>query len=312
MGYRTISQMKELVEEATELAAQCRPALVVAGADDPATLASVWEASRKKLVRGILVGESGLVREAAGKTGADLGEFELVNTSPSRQEIIERSLDLLGQEPGELLMKGSLKTSELLGGYLERRRGFRTGRFLSHLGVFNAPGEKRLMIITDGGMNLQPDLERKKDILLNAVDVAHLLGIDCPRVAVLAHVEKSPDHGLTMIHDAEELVRMNREGSLPGCVVDGPLALDNAVSLEAASRKGIESPVAGRADILLANEIGMGNVIYKVVQTWLDGTIAGLVAGGRIPVITPSRADSEESKLAAIALGVIMVTRKQN
>ena len=312
MDYRTISQMKELVAEATELAAQCRPALVVAGADDPATLASVWEASRKKLVRGILVGESGLVREAAGKTGVDLGEFELVNTSPSRQEIIERSLDLLGQEPGELLMKGSLKTGELLGGYLERRRGFRAGRFLSHLGVFNAPGEKRLMIITDGGMNLQPDLERKKDILLNAVDVAHLLGIDCPRVAVLAHVEKSPDHGLTMIHDAEELIRLNREGSLPGCVVDGPLALDNAVSLEAASRKGIESPVAGRADILLANEIGMGNVIYKVVQTWLDGTIAGLVAGGRIPVITPSRADSEESKLAAIALGVIMVTRKQN
>jgi phosphate butyryltransferase len=304
------SDILEIVDYAAGLASTRRTTLVVAGAGDPLTLAAVRDALREGLAQAILVGREKTIREEARKLGLNPGLIEIVDCGPEDQAVVERSLDLLQHGEGELLMKGSVKTEDLLGGFLERGRGFRTGRFLSHLGVFTAPGAKRLMMITDGGLNIAPDLARKQDILLNAVDVAHVLGIECPRVAVLAHVEKSPETSLPMIRDAVELVRLNREGKLPGCVVDGPLALDNAVSPEAAARKGIGGPVAGQADILLANEIGMGNVIYKAVQSWLCAPIAGVVVGGRVPVINPSRVDSEQSKLAAIALAVVLASAR--
>ena len=310
MADKEIISFDECLQEAARIAEKRKPTVVVAGAGDPVTMSSVWEAYRKKLVEVLLVGEAGRIEDSARETGADITKFKLIDRGPDHAEIISCALDLLQEQAGDLLMKGAVKTGELLGAYLDRRRGFRTGRTLSHLGVFEVPGINRLMIITDGGLNLQPDLERKKEILQNAVEVAHLLGIDCPRVAVLAHVEKSPDLELPMIRDAVELTRANREGSLTGCYVDGPLALDNAVSAEAAARKGIGGPVAGKAHILLANEIGMGNVIYKAVQLWCGGKIAGIVVGGKIPVITPSRADSPQSKLAAIAVGVLLASRK--
>ena len=304
MAEKSFSDVRELKIRAKELAAAGKPMLVVAGADDPITLASVEDACSASLAKAILVGRRIKIEEIAESHCFELAGCDIENCVAA--EVIPCALDILRREAGDLLMKGGVKTGDLLGVFLERERGFRTDRILSHLGVFTSPGQHRLLIITDGGINLAPDLERKKDILLNAVDVAHRLGIDCPRVAVLAHVEKSPNHELPMIRDAEELTRLNREGRLPGCLVEGPLALDNAVSELSAATKGISGPVAGRADILLANEIGMGNVIYKAVQAWLDGVIAGMVVGGKVPVITPSRADSEESKLAAIALGVIL------
>ena len=301
---KSFTDVRQLQVRAGELAAAGRPVLVVAGADDPVTLASVEDACRAGLVTAILVGGKNEIEKIAESHSFELEGCRVENCAAG--EIIPRSLDILRREAGDLLMKGRVKTGDLLGAFLERERGFRTDRILSHLGVFTAPAQQRLMIITDGGLNLAPDLKRKKDILLNAVDVAHRLGIDCPRVAVLAHVEKSPNHELPMVRDAEELTRLNREGLLPGCLVEGPLALDNAVSELAVRTKHISGAVAGRADILLANEIGMGNVIYKAVQAWLDGVIAGMVVGGKVPVITPSRADSEESKLTAISLGVLL------
>ncbi|MBN2290403.1 MAG: phosphate butyryltransferase [Candidatus Glassbacteria bacterium] len=299
-----LQDVRELKVRARELAGSRRPAVVVAGADDPVTLASVRDALAAGLVRAVLVGEKDRIEQLAGSGALEFDGSEVVDCSAD--EAIPRSLDLLRDRGFDLLMKGRVKTGDLLGAFLDHSRGLRTERILSHLGVFTAPGRPGLMIITDGGLNLAPDLEHKKDILLNAVEVAHRLGLETPRVAVLAHVEKSPHHDLPMIRHAEELTRLNREGLLAGCLVEGPLAFDNAVSEAAAGRKGISGPVAGRADILLANEIGMGNVIYKAVQSWLDGVIAGIVVGGKVPVITPSRADSEESKLAAIALGVIL------
>ncbi len=308
MGSRLLSSLDECLEEAVKVASERKPTLVVAGAEDPVTVGSVWEACRRDMVNPLLVGEVARIEEAVEKVGADPSRFEIAGCRADREEMISLVLDLIQQNEASLLMKGRLNTGQLLGAYLDKKWDFRAGRFLSHIGVFDAPGEKKLMMITDGGLNLVPDLERKRDILCNAVDLAHLLGIETPRVAVLAHVEKSPNRELPMIHDAEELTRENREGLITGCFVDGPLAFDNAVSKEAAKRKGIGGPVAGRADILLAAEIGMGNVIYKVVQTWCNGTIAGIVTGGKIPVIAPSRADTEKSKLCAIALGVLMAS----
>ena len=306
MGGRQLSSLDECLEEAVKAASERKPTLIVAGAEDPITISSVWEACRLEMVNPLLVGEVAGIEKAVEEVGADPSRFELAGCRGEREEVACLALDLIQQGEGSLLMKGKLNTGQLLGAYLDKKRALRTGRFLSHIGVFDSPGEKRLMMITDGGLNLAPDLARKRDILCNAVDLAHLLGIETPRVAVLAHVEKSPDHELPMIHDAEELTRENREGAITGCLVDGPLGFDNAVSKQAAERKGISSPVAGCADILLAAEIGMGNVIYKAVQTWCNGTIAGIVAGGKIPVMVPSRADTEKSKLCAIALGVLM------
>ncbi len=308
MGSRLLSSLDECLEEAVKVASERKPTLVVAGAEDPVTVGSVWEACRRDMVNPLLVGEVARIEEAVGKVGADPSRFEIAGCRADREEMISLVLDLIQQNEASLLMKGRLNTGQLLGAYLDKKWDFRAGKFLSHIGVFDAPGEKKLMMITDGGLNLVPDLERKRDILCNAVDLAHLLGIETPRVAVLAHVEKSPNRELPMIHDAEELTRENREGLITGCFVDGPLAFDNAVSKEAAKRKGISGPVAGRADILLAAEIGMGNVIYKVVQTWCNGTIAGIVTGGKIPLMVPSRADTEKSKLCAIALGVLMAS----
>jgi phosphotransacetylase len=306
LGRRQLSSLDECLEEAVKVASERKPTLIVAGAEDPITISSVWEACRLEMVSPLLVGEVAGIEKAVEKVGADPSRFEFAGCRGEREKVVSLALDLIQQGEGSLLMKGRLNTGELLGAYLEKKRTLRTGRFLSHIGLFDSPGGKRLMMITDGGLNLAPDLARKRDILCNAVDLAHLLGIETPRVAVLAHVEKSPNHELPMIHDAEELTRENREGAITGCLVDGPLAFDNAVSKQAAERKGIGGPVAGCADILLAAEIGMGNVIYKLVQTWCSGTIAGIVAGGKIPVMVPSRADTEKSKLCAIAVGVLM------
>ncbi len=228
MAEKNFSDVRELKIRANKLAAAGKPMLVVAGANDPVTLASVEDACSAFLVKAILVGQRKKIEEIAESHSFELAGCEIENCGAA--EVIPCSLDILRREAGDLLMKGGVKTGDLLGAFLERERGFRTDRFLSHLGVFTAPGQQRLMIITDGGINLAPDFERKKDILLNAVDVAHRLGIECPRVAVLAHVEKSPNHELPMIRDAEKLTRLNREGRLPGCLVEGPLALDNEVS----------------------------------------------------------------------------------
>ena len=306
MGSSRLSSLDQCLEEAVKLASERKPTIIVAGAEDPVTVGSVWEACRREMVNPLLVGEVAGIEKAVEKVGADPSVFEIAGCKADREDVVSLALELIQQGEGNLLMKGKINTGQLLGAYLDKKRGLRTGRFLSHIGIFDAPGEKRLMMITDGGLNLAPDLARKRDILRNAVDLAHLLGIETPRVAVLAHVEKSPDRELPMVHDAEELARENREGTISGCFVDGPLAFDNAVSEQAAERKGISGPVAGRADILLAAEIGMGNVIYKVVQTWCSGTIAGILTGGKIPVMVPSRADTEKSKLCAIAVGVLM------
>jgi phosphate butyryltransferase len=204
-------------------------------------------------------------------------------------------------------MKRQISTHVLLKGVLDRKYGFRTDRALSHISAFNVPGEKRILIITDAGVNVEPDLQRKHDILLNAVDLAHALGCERPKVAVMSFVEEVTDPRINSLADAKALREMYLTGEFPNCVVEGPYSFDVALSVEAAKIKGVEGEVAGRADVILMNDIGVGNILYKALLLWVKPTIASVVLGATIPMVVPSRADSRETKLNSVALAVVVL-----
>ena len=202
-------------------------------------------------------------------------------------------------------MKGLIPTADFLRAVLNKEVGLRQGKqVLSHVAVMEIPGREKLLFMSDGAMNMRPDLPQKVQILKNVVHVAHALGFEKPRVAALAAVEVvNPDMPETV--DAAALTKMCERGQIKGCIVDGPLALDNALSEEAAHHKGIVSEVAGRADVLMVPEIISGNILYKAVTFLAQGAVAGVVIGAKAPIVMTSRADSSAAKLQSIALAVL-------
>jgi phosphate butyryltransferase len=208
---------------------------------------------------------------------------------------------------GDILLKGSVDTGTLLRAVLNAESGLRTGRLLSDVFLFEYPDEggSRFIMITDGGVNLSPDIYQKLEILKNGVDVAHALGIELPRVAVLSASE-NVNPQLPSSVDAAVLTEMNRRGEIPGCLVEGPLALDLAVSRDAARIKGLRSEVAGRVDILLVPDIETGNAVAKATTYFAHYSLGHVIVGATAPVLIPSRSDRKEAKLFSIALGVLM------
>jgi len=202
-------------------------------------------------------------------------------------------------------MKGLVDTAIILKAVLDKEIGLRTAKVLSHVAVADIDGYDRLFYITDAAMNIEPDLQTKKQIIENAVQVAKALGNDRPKVACVCAVEKV-NSKMPATLDADELVKMNQLGDLTGCTVAGPLALDNAVSIEAAQHKGITNPVAGNADILLMPCIETGNTLYKSIGFFAKGRIAGIVVGAKAPIVLTSRADSDSAKLNSIAMGILL------
>ena len=206
-------------------------------------------------------------------------------------------------------MKGSLHTDELLSAVMARETGLRTDRWLSHVFLFDVPAYDKLLMVTDGAINIAPTLEQKRDIAQNAIDLARLLGIDQPKVAVLAAVETvNPKMASTL--DAAALTVMAARGQIKDGWVDGPLAFDNAIDMEAVKEKGIESKVAGQADILLAPDLEAGNIAAKQLMYFARADSAGLVLGAKVPIILTSRADSVRTRLASIALARIVAHSK--
>ena len=200
-------------------------------------------------------------------------------------------------------MKGNLSTSLILKAVLNKEHGLRTGNVLSHVAVFDVPHYDRPILVTDAAMNITPSLEEKVQIIQNAVNVAHSIGIEMPKVAPIAAVEVvNPLMPATV--EAALLTQMNRRGQIKGCVIDGPLALDNAINIEAAKQKGIQSEVAGQADILLVPAIETGNVLYKSLIYFAKAKVGAILAGAKAPVVLTSRADSSESKLYSLALAI--------
>jgi phosphate butyryltransferase len=298
-----ITRSEDLIKHVKRTGRKCR--LVVAAADDADSIETIRDAWSAGVIDPILVGPQERIAAIARTVSVDLAAFKIVNCA-TEGEAITTSVHLIRDGEGDIIMKGNLRTADLMKELLRTENHLRTDRILSHVGVFSIPGERRIMLITDAGINIAPDFNRKKDIILNAVDVAHALGLECPRVAVLSFIEKIGNEAMhpairASTEDAIKLTALCREGHIKDCIIEGPYALDNAVSLDAAEKKRISGEVAGRADILVAHDINMGNAIYKALQVWVHVVMAGVVVGCKVPVVVPSRNDTKASKLQSIA-----------
>ena len=268
-------------------------------------IGAIIGAKREGIVRAILIGDEGRIRTVAEQDGYDLSGIDIVDEK-SDEKAVEKSVRMVSSGEADLLMKGLVKTSSLLKAVLDKEWGLRTGSLLSHLFLFEIPNlERRVIGISDGGMNTYPDLNAKAKIIENAVACYHKIGIPQPKIAALAAVEAvNPEMQATL--DAAALAKMNERGQIRGCIVDGPLALDNAISEESAKIKGINSPVAGNADMLLVPDIESGNFIGKVLLYMTGGKGAGVILGARKPIVLTSRFDSMQTKLLSIALGAVV------
>lgn len=279
----------------------------VACSQDKEVLIAVDMAKKEGIANAILVGDVGKTKDIARELNIDLDGYELIDEKDLAQASL-KAVSLVSEGKADMVMKGLVDTSIILKAVLNKEVGLRTGNILSHVAVFDANGYDRLFFITDAAMNLSPDLQGKKQIIENACVVAHALDIETPKVAAICAKEKvNPKMQDTV--DAKDLEEMCANGEIKGCIVGGPFALDNAVSEEAAKHKGMSHPIAGKADILLAPDIEAGNILYKSLVFFSETKNAGVIVGAKAPIILTSRADSEETKLNSIALGVLMAAK---
>jgi len=282
--------------------------IVIAAAEDGEVLEAVKQASSEGIVDAVLVGDPNKISDVAKSRNIDVSSFEVIPAT-NDEEAAMKAVQAVSSGKGDLLMKGFIKTSTLLKAVLNKEWGLRTGNLLSHLFLFEVPRLGKVIGLTDGGLNTYPGLQEKVAIVNNAVSCYHALGVDTPKVAALAAVEVvNPDMPCTL--DAAALVQMNRRNQIKGCIIDGPLALDNALSVEAAKHKGIVSEVAGHAEVLLVPDIEAGNIFAKGIVYLTKNRTAGLVLGAKAPIVLTSRADSAETKLLSIASAVALAAYK--
>jgi len=296
---RLVSRAKSLPPVTTAVVHPC---------DLPSAVAAL-EAFKLGLIAPILVGPKARVQEAAKAAGLDISGLEVVDSAHSHDSAA-KSVDLVRQGKAEALMKGSLHTDELMGAVVARETGIRTARRISHCFVMDSPGHRDPLIVTDAAVNISPSLDDKVDIVQNAIDLAHAMGLPEVRVAILSAMETvNPKVASTI--EAAELCKMADRGQITGGVLDGPLALDNAISPEAAKIKNLEGPVAGHADILVVPDLEAGNVLAKSLSFLMDADSAGVVLGARVPITLTSRADSLQSRLASSAVAALIAHHRR-
>ncbi len=293
--------LQELVDKAKKLK---KMRMSVAVAQDVTVLKSVDEACKAGIVDASLVGSEKEIEKIASETGIDLSNYEIID-EPEESSAVKKAIELVHEHHCDLLMKGKVHTSHLLHSVLDKNYNLRTGRTMNHVGVFEVSTYDRLIIITDAAMVIAPTLDQKVDSIYNAEKVAHVIGIDIPKVAVLGAVE-TVSQSMPATLEAALLAKMSDRKQIKGAIVDGPFALDNAVSEEAAKHKEIKSPVAGKADVLLVPNIEAGNILYKALVFISKGSLAGTILGARVPIVLTSRADSDETKLYSIALSALV------
>jgi len=276
---------------------------------DETSLRGAVEAADMGILVPILVGPRARIEAVAKQHGLDIRPFEIVD-APHSHASAEAAVRLAGQGRAEMLMKGSLHTDELMGAVVHKEAGLRTARRISHCFVMDVPAIDRPLVITDAAINIFPTLEEKVDIILNAIDLANALGLKEPHVAILSAMETvNPKVPSTL--EAAALCKMAERGQITGGILDGPLALDNAISPAAAQIKKIESPVAGRADILVAPDLEAGNMLAKSLTFMAEADAAGIVLGARVPVILTSRADSVITRLASCAVASLVAQARR-
>ena len=297
-----IQHVKELI---TQAQTQNSMRLAVVAAEEAEVLKAVHEAVEKGLIEAILFGEIKAMKKIAEAQGINLSSFKVVKAD-TMEEAARLAVHYVREGKADFLMKGLVDTAIFLKAVLNKENGLRTGQLLSHVMVYELATYHKILLLTDGGMNLYPDLEKKGQILKNGVDVSRALGNSTIKVACLAAKEKvNPKMPATV--DADALKQQGLAGKFGDDVtVEGPMALDLAISKRAAKIKGYKSPVAGEADILLVPNIEMGNGIGKAMTYFAKAQSAGIVMGARVPVVLTSRADSHEDKLHSIALGSVI------
>jgi phosphate butyryltransferase len=270
------------------------------------TLGAITEALEKLNVEFDLVGDRTVIEQGLGDAVKEKNRVRIHHEQDIRVAL-QTAIGLVRDGRGDILMKGSVDTSTMMKAVLAEESGLRTGRLLSDIFIMEYPQRRgcKFVMITDGGMTLAPNLPNKVELVNNAVDVAHALGNDEPKVAILSATEFVV-HNLPSTLDAAALSKMNERGQIKGCIIDGPLALDNAISPEAAEEKGIVSRVAGKAEILVAANIESANSLAKSTTYFADMRLAHVIVGARIPILIPSRADKSDAKLLSVAMGIVM------
>ena len=283
--------------------------MAVAAAGQREVLEAVKQAQEGSIATALLVGDEAEIRQIAEEIDLGLDEVEVVN-APNDLAAAHQATQAVHEHRADLLMKGDIHTDDFLRAVLDKGTGLRTGSIMSHAFLLEVPEQSKLLMVTDGAMNIAPALEMKAAIIMNAVYLAHLLGNPCPKVGVLAAVEVvNPKMPATL--DAAALGAMARRGQFPKCVVDGPFAMDNAISVDAAKIKGIPGEVAGQCDIVLVPDVEAGNILVKTFSFLCGGKSAGVLIGAQAPVVLTSRADSAEARIRSIALAVMMHNMKR-
>jgi phosphate butyryltransferase len=297
-----IKNFDQLREEAIKCE---QKTIAVAVAGDLDVLEAVKESLELGISEFILVGDEGKINEISKEIGLDLEKVTIINET-NDAKACELAVKEVSQGEADLLMKGLVSTSVILRAVLNKEYGLRTGKLLSHVAVLEAKEYNKLILMTDGGMVINPDIYQKVQLIENATKVAkNLLQIELPKVAPLCAVEKvNPEMQATV--DAAILTAMNRRGQIKDCIIDGPLNLNGAVSKEAAKHIGLDSPVAGDADIYLVPYIEVGNVMYKSMVYFAKARCAGIVVGAKVPIVLTSRADSHDAKVNSIASAVLL------
>ncbi len=297
-------RLEALVNRARERARQDLPVLGLVHPCDALALEAAARIAQRGIARPVLIGPRDAIERAADHAAVDVDDFEVIATGPHANEAARRATVLAREGAVHALMKGSLHTDELMSAVVDKLSGLRTGRRISHVFVFDLPRYHKLIALADCVVNIAPDLKAKRDILGNAIDLLHRLNIDLPKVGIVAAVETvNPSIPATI--DAQALVRLARDGTWADSIVEGPFGFDNAFSAAAARTKGIDSQVAGDADLLLMPDLNAGNMLYKGFNYVGGGDCAGLVLGASVPIVLTSRSDSLISRVASAALAVL-------
>jgi phosphate butyryltransferase len=278
--------------------------VAIAVADDPEILEGAATAEQAGIADIVLVGDRDRIRQLADERGLDISRMMIVDESVP-QAAAAKTMEMVRLGHAQVAMKGKIETGTFLKAALDKERGLRAGSLLTHVAIIELPSYDRLLFVSDGGVVVAPTLEQKVHIVRNAVVVARALGVEVPRVAILAATEMvNPKIRATL--DAANLSKMADRHQISGALVDGPLALDSAISPESADAKGIESPVAGRADILIAPDVEAANMLAKAMIYFAQGRMGGVVIGASAPLVVASRSAPAETKLVSIALGVLL------
>ena len=297
-----IHKLSELTEKAKN---KPKRRIAVAAAEDEPVLKSIKAAMQDGIVTPILVGNKSEIEKVAQSIHFDLNGVEIVHNDKGADVSAKIAVSLVKKGEADILMKGFVSTGALLKAVLDKENGLRKGNVLSHVAFFESPYYHKLLCVTDVAMNVAPDFDTKVHILNNAVDACHKIGISTPKVAVIAAVETVNPKMEATVH-AAMLKTMSDRKQLKGCIVDGPLAIDNAIDKHAAEHKGIVSDVAGDCDVILAPNIESGNMFYKALNFLGGATAAAVIMGAAVPIVLTSRSDSETGKMLSIALAAAM------